>query len=52
MGAIIKEYRAEVLTFASHNIIEQKKSTHVESIDDDNVNRFFGWAVMKLKKYI
>lgn len=39
-----------MIAFTSHNIGERKNSRCVESINDDDMNRFFWWTVMKLKK--
>lgn len=47
--SILKQYRAEVVTLISHNIGEPDYNNPAESLNDDDVDHFFGWASMKLK---
>ena len=49
LSTIIKEYREEVLTFTKRIPGSKSTPTLHDSINDDDVNIFFGWAVMKLK---
>ena len=50
LPTIIKQYRVEVLTFTRSSVYTHISTPTEEPLNDKDVNLFFGWAVMKLKK--
>ena len=47
---VIHAYKSDKLTFISPIPVTADKKTSLVVLNDDNVNRMFGWAIWKVKK--